>query len=1556
MFLLFGLLAIKRQNVKVIGSNFNRIISFYKLKSVCTYNEKIGSKNGDRIAITDCADFSFIKGVYNGVKNSGIVSSVNGGAISLSSVTTATINKSTFVGNYGDNGVVYFESVSTVIMSLNGFINCTAKYGGCLYFKKCNGEGTIIENNFSSSSTSHTIPGDSSDGGSIYVTESPLNIQINESNFEDSESKKSNGGALYFNGPSVVTLFNDHYTNCKADYGGTMYFKNIVTKIHLDQCYFSNSHGLRAKDGGAIYCNSAPVFILENSEFEDCDANTGGCLYLFDISSKIEIIANFQNIVGNFVGGTIFISTSKSLSPTILLNKSSITNSSTPNLGGDGGSIYITTKSEVTVEQSIIRDSTSIYGSGGALYMNGLTKLIINLCKFFDCCAEEYGGAIQLLKPSDILITNNEFKNCAMSSNKTNTETRIGGCMNIEAFQPIELKNNIFNDCYSYHFGGALCFIGSNNLVFTRNTFRNCSTLDDYGGALYISGSEGIRSLGNSFINCHSKLYGGALYFASITQASYMTRFSDDKFSGCYSAGYGGAISVENCKDLTITMNGVKFSKCYNSGTSNGGVIYMVTVDKISFDGIECNESYSSSGFGGFIYTIEIQTGIDLKNSLFNDCSANSGGVFYFDYYTSASPKIINIDVFNCDFNSCICKTDKGGVFYIERYVNVIYIKASKFHKCIAKNSGSAIYYHYTYVSTPDEITIGISDNNFEDCKSETYGSLVIESYRVDNAIFRNNIFKNCSTTNSDSTGGALMALINSFGNFQFTNCSFLSCSAPLKYGALGFKIGITKENSSLVRISGCTFENCSAIEASCIGIKVPQVGIKSITKLIIEGNKEQNSAFRLLKGTDKYAIVTDVSEVQMSNANFDQVEIGALQSIKLATLKKCNFNDCLSSNSIINCTSLTRLEMHEMTFSHCTNCLLINSTGTSNISFLTIKDSNTIPSSIILKETNEPFSSIIDSNTIIINNLDLLNNIEQIKLNVGTNLKIEKGSFDGSSKAISVTGLKTAELYATTLNVKDSLMFDVNGIEKTLIRNCIVSYNLLDKVKKKIIVTTSPTYEVTECHFSTNNVTPIEFAKDTTSGLINNSIFDGENSTIIVGSSLTVNNSEFRSNGKSFCIVNPSGSIKLGNTYCFYNKVLSQAIEDSAGSKVSAGGTVISEFDENHNVCKAIPTPSEFIYTSEPIESSYLMETMIEATTKEINEKMTEQKDLKSNIETENNEGTSILLDKATEIQQDATESKSQLKETEAKDVHYSSEHIDLIIYTSTKNDENFVTPKHDKNPSSNEENVETTIINIVKQESSTDLHIENIVQTSGQLTDYSDVMPTQVKQPDISKGAPINVATSIKVTKVPEEDPIIATTDRTEHKTVPIPVKVTTQEKIPEPESLKITPLAKTPEPEPIKNTTLTKEQKDPVKAAATTNEPVKIDTPTNEPTIIISPTKNKDEKFKPVNDDDEANAANKNNSSNTGVIAGATIAAIVVVIIVVIAIYFIACRKKSKHDRPSFNENETEFETIENSSSLVPMDLRTSYSTQEMPTSTLTNANFVQEDDFLDFDESD
>lgn len=1144
---------------------------------------------------------------------------------------------------------------------------------------------------------------------------------------------------------------------------------------------------------------------------------------------------------------------------------------------------YIDEECETFMASSnIFQSFDALDYSGGALYLENIKKLTIFNNSFIEIRAME-GGAIYSYSINEINSTANDYNKCSAvrggclyfrgnsSSINITGDVFTDSCSNISGgsifFNKTVGSANIdqcsFVNSKGKGFGGACFIMGLDNIEIKNCNFIRCSIEHEKGGALYFSTLNSVRSIKNIYNDCYANANGGAIYlFAIKTMNEYQPSLIDgDQFNGCHSNEYGGAIYGELSPLLFIEIDSTKFINCYTSDeVRGGGGIYMKKIKSIGFDKIECNSCYSNAE-GGFMYAQDILSEINVKRSIFNNLDASTGGAFCLDESTTSPLKsFYYIQIMGCKFYGCNSFYTDGGAIYITNCVSIAAVHSSSFKNCRANFDGAA--FHYQYSDTTEKIEFNFLNNNFEDCKSGTKGTVNIVSTRVDSSYFIYNNFTNCSTTNDKGQGGGFIATVSSYYDFNFISCHFSSCNATYKYGALGFVITFSSKDSKIsnLTLKGCTFENCSSGEASCIGTLTPKFGKNS---LVIDGDDESYSVFRSLGGKNNFAIVTDVSNVTIKKTLFDRISSGIIQSIKQLKMNDCHFTNCSSAYSLINCTALTELDMQEMTFTNCDNCFLLKSSGIATISSLAISDSS------------DSSTSSIDAQQITISDLNLQNNEEQINLVSKGNISINRGSFNNSNKIISVTGTNTINV--KSLNIWDSLMFEIKQFEEILIDNCNISYKSNEKIEGMRIIATNSNFEIRNCNFTTSNIALIEQVNESTSNLIDGCIFIGENSPIYVGGIATIKNSDFELRGKIFNISEASGKIKLHeNSNCFRNKDFEEVF--GKGKVTDQGGIkLITEFNETNNLCKALPASSEFSYSQIFKQTNeFSLSTVFDAT-----------KDF----------SFSQLFKKTSDFSYSKVFEKTN-EFSFSKKFDQSSEFSNSLKYEPT-----------------NEFTHSMTLIKSSEEGESSNIQF----QTTNH--EIANDIPSSINQEDALTTKPIQ--TSNEHTQEANDNALTSAHDEDK-------VKFQTSQ-----EHMK---------PEPIGETSPTKHNV----LQTTIDKNRRGDAPGDK-------SKDIDKIMTTTNDIPEANVANNVKSDGIGVIAGAAVGSVVVIIIIIIVI-IVACRNRNYElDETSNDCIETEFETGDSSSTIVFNEFNTSYVTQEMPTSTWTNANMMDED-FLGHEESD
>jgi predicted outer membrane repeat protein len=195
---------------------------------------------------------------------------------------------------------------------------------------------------------------------------------------------------------------------------------------------------------------------------------------------------------------------------------------------------------------------------GGAIYINGFSKVSISHSKFSDCYTSGIGGAINCIGGSSPIIVYNLFT--------SNIAGFCGAIASGSAGNKTIISNNVFlnnvsiNSSISY--GGAIGCWGEeiiNNNIF----YNNKSNSNDYsGGAIYCGSTSSSYIYNNIFANNSAPNKGGGAIFCYGTPTISNNKFSNN------SSLKGGAIYCTGASPKIINNT---FS---NNIASYGGVLY----------------------------------------------------------------------------------------------------------------------------------------------------------------------------------------------------------------------------------------------------------------------------------------------------------------------------------------------------------------------------------------------------------------------------------------------------------------------------------------------------------------------------------------------------------------------------------------------------------------------------------------------------------------------------------------------------------------------------------------------------------------------------------------------------------------------------------------------------------------------------------------------------------------------------------------------------------------------------------------------------------------------
>lgn len=244
--------------------------------------------------------------------------------------------------------------------------------------------------------------------------------------------------------------------------------------------------------------------------------------------------------------------------------------------------------------------------------------------------AQEKGGAIFSSNCKSFNFKNNIVGQCTADQ---------GGGMFLNSNDQAEVGFNIFHDCKSKDFGGAIYSEDEGAFLYSNNFENDTATL---GGAIFFSGKMKLE--GNNFLNCvasdGSYGEGGAIYISNSSGSISKSFFYEN-----HANGNGGAVFSINSDSLYV--NNCVFNKNKAFGSIGGG-LYLDNFDNAFIHSCTFYQNTANSS-----NSIEAKGDqINIHNSIFAESNALGG---------------LESDIYNCivqgGYNNCLnCPNVNGDV------------------------------------------------------------------------------------------------------------------------------------------------------------------------------------------------------------------------------------------------------------------------------------------------------------------------------------------------------------------------------------------------------------------------------------------------------------------------------------------------------------------------------------------------------------------------------------------------------------------------------------------------------------------------------------------------------------------------------------------------------------------------------------------------------------------------------------------------------------------------------------------------------------------------------
>ena len=286
--------------------------------------------------------------------------------------------------------------------------------------------------------------------------------------------------------------------------------------------------------------------------------------------------------------------------------------------------------STVVVTNCLFKENTGV--DGGAIYATTGSNVTLNGSVFLNNRAEIGGGALYA-RDSMVTVNGIQAENCTRASGQLSRTLRssgwLAGLESLTSFGIALFIDNVALD------GGAICVADGSTVTFSGTciTFQNNSASD--GGSMLSDESVVITNAHHlHFINNRAKSNGGAIHIAGETSSTLLLGMNGEgsiNFSGNL-AENGGGIYVEHLRStrtptrVTI-MGNTTFTS--NVASASGGAVYVQNGNLTLSSTSTLFYSNRAEGEGGAVCSVFSSVIFNGSTIEFeNNTALNGGGVF----------------------------------------------------------------------------------------------------------------------------------------------------------------------------------------------------------------------------------------------------------------------------------------------------------------------------------------------------------------------------------------------------------------------------------------------------------------------------------------------------------------------------------------------------------------------------------------------------------------------------------------------------------------------------------------------------------------------------------------------------------------------------------------------------------------------------------------------------------------------------------------------------------------------------------------------------------------
>ncbi len=590
----------------------------------------------------------------------------------------------------------------------------------------------------------------------------------------------SNGGVIWGDGNSTLTLINSTVQNGKASEGGGIW---SYGSINLTNSTIANNGSENTAKGGGIFLLGA--LTVKDSTFTGNTAKSGGAIYGYGDGAKISIAGSTfeSNKATAGDGGAIYGMNKLTVTGSVF---GSATENGKGNSARNGGAIYASNGSytlEITNSKFYGNEATTDHG--GAIYGSGAITVTDGI--FDGNIANGNGGAIR--GGSTLMMESSTIQNGRANEG--------GGAW---ASKVTLLDSTITGNTAGSKGGGifSVSDLKVSDSNFSSNKVTN-SGANYGGGAIYVHSDANSATITNSnfYDNTAEKGDGGAIFsLAHLTVSGTVARpvlFENNRAAN----GSGGAIYAGRNLTVTDAVFGNASNSSRNNSARNGGAIY---ANGGGFTATVANGKFYDSvatSDGGAIYS---KASLELSNSVFAGSHANNGGTLYLNGSLTASIDKVSISgsyatgnggtafvssgaTLNINnevvFNNSGINTEaaNGGLFYVAG--KIVFNASHTFSGYNVNGNGGVLYLSGSGSSL--EAADGIK-LTFENNTAVNGGAIYSEA---------NLTLGNGYTFTGNEASGSGGAIYNS-GNLEVTGAIFAGNTADVNGGAIYAGQGLT--------------------------------------------------------------------------------------------------------------------------------------------------------------------------------------------------------------------------------------------------------------------------------------------------------------------------------------------------------------------------------------------------------------------------------------------------------------------------------------------------------------------------------------------------------------------------------------------------------------------------------------------------------------------------------------------------------------------------------------------------------------------------------------------